>query len=172
MRHGRSFAALVLALGISTASLALASQAGPQPTTAPAPAGHVALGPADLKWGPAPPVLPAGAQVAVLDGDPFKLGFFSIRLKMPDGYKVAPHWHPTDENVVVVQGTFRIGMGDKYDEAAARELPAGGFTRLPKTMRHFAGAKGETIIQIYGDGPFVVNYVNPADDPSRKSSAK
>ena len=172
MRSGRVVATCLLVLGFSTVTLAWRSQVGAKTPTTATSAGHLALAPADLKWGPAPPVLPAGAQVAVLDGDPFKPGFFSIRLKMPDGYRIAPHWHPTDEHVVVIQGLFRIGMGDKYNEAAARELSAGGFTKLPKTMRHFAGAKGETIVQIYGEGPFVVNYVNASDDPSRSVSPK
>ena len=129
---------------------------------------HPMMAPADMKWGPAPPVLPAGAQVAVLDGDPFKPGFFSMRLKMPDGYKVAPHWHPTDENVVVIQGTLGLGMGNTANDAAARMMPAGSFVKMPKEMRHYALAKGETIIQIDGEGPFVVNDVNPKDDPSKK----
>jgi ChrR-like protein with cupin domain len=131
---------------------------------------HIVVAPGDLKWGPAPPVLPAGAQVAVVDGDPFKPGFFAMRLKMPDGYKIAAHWHPTDENIVVLQGTFRIGAGDAYSESGLKDLGVGGFTKLPKEMHHFAGAKGETVIQIYGPGPFVINYLNPADDPSKKSS--
>lgn len=141
--------------------------AAARPAVAQGPA-HPMMTPADLKWGPAPPVLPPGAQVAVLDGDPFKPGFFSMRLKMPDGYKVAPHWHPTDENVVVIQGTLGLGMGNTANDAAARMMPAASFVKMPKEMRHYALAKGETIIQIYGEGPFVVNYVNPKDDPSKK----
>ncbi len=128
---------------------------------------HVAMTPAELKWGPAPPVLPAGAQIAVLDGDPTKEGFFTIRLKFPDGYKIAPHWHPTDENITVVAGTFLMGVGEKRNDAALHALPAGSFTIMPKTGRHYASAKGETIVQIYGQGPFVVNYVNPADNPTK-----
>ena len=136
-----------------------------------APAGaqsHPMLTPADVKWGPAPPTLPPGAQAAVLDGDPSKPGLFSLRLKFPDGYTIAPHWHPTDENVVVMQGTLGLGMGNSLDPNTAKFLPAGSFTRLPSEMRHYAIAKGETILQIYGQGPFVVNYVNPKDDPSKK----
>lgn len=138
--------------------------------TAAAQAPHTMSTPADIKWGPAPPVLPAGAQVAVLDGDPFKPGFFSIRLKMPDGYRVAPHWHPTDENIVVIQGVFSLGSGNTMNPAAAHAMPAGSFAKMPKENRHFALAKGETIIQIYGEGPFVVNYVDPKDDPSKKTT--
>jgi quercetin dioxygenase-like cupin family protein len=127
---------------------------------------HVAMTPADLKWGPAPPVLPPGAQIAVLDGDPGKDGFFTLRLKFPDGYKIAPHWHPTDENIVIVSGTFMMGLGEKRNDASMHALTSGSFTIMPKTGRHYATAKGETVVQIYGQGPFVVNYVNPADNPT------
>ncbi len=171
MRHRTLLAAVVVTLGIGTAALAYAGQTKSKRAAAPATA-HVMVTPADLKWGSVPPTLPAGAQLAVLDGDPTKPGYFSIRLKMPDGYKVAPHWHPTDENIVVVQGVFKIGGGDTYSDSATHELTAGSFTKMPKRMHHFAGAKGETIIQIYGSGPFVVNYLNPADDPSKKSGTK
>ena len=160
---------VAIVLVLCTAS-AFGAQTVPKPQRTAA--AHPTLTPGDLKWGPAPPVLPAGAQVAVLDGDPFKPGFFSMRLKMPDGYKVAPHWHPTDENVVVVQGVFKIGSGDTFSDSAARVLPAGSFTKIPKRMHHYAGVTGETIIQIYGPGPFVLNYLNPSDDPRKKAGTK
>ncbi len=169
--HTRNLVAATI-FGICTATT-LGAQAPAKTTSASlAPAAHIMLSPADLKWGPAPPVLPAGAQVAVLDGDPFKPGFYSIRLKMPDGYKVAPHWHPTDENIVVVQGVFKLGSGDTYSDSATHALPTGSFAKMPKHAHHFAGGKGETIVQIYGSGPFVVNYINPADDPSRKTGTQ
>jgi len=131
---------------------------------------HTMVTPNDVKWGPAPPALPAGAQVAIMDGDPSKAGQgFTIRLKTPDGYKVMPHWHPTDENVTVLEGTFLIGIGDKFDQAAAHEMPAGSFARMPKEVRHYAWAKGETVIQVHGVGPFAINYVNPSDDPRKQA---
>jgi uncharacterized protein DUF4437 len=130
---------------------------------------HVATTADELKWGPAPPALPPGAEMAVVSGDPSKAGgSFTIRAKFPDGYKVPPHWHPTDENVTVIQGTINIGMGDKFDESTAKPLPTGSFALMPKNMRHFAWASGETIVQIHGTGPFAVNYVNHADDPRHK----
>lgn len=129
---------------------------------------HTAMTPAELKWGPAPSVLPPGAQIAVLDGDPGKDGFFTLRLKFPDGYTIAPHWHPTDENIVVVSGTFVMGLGDKREAATMHSLPAGSFTVMPKMGRHYASAKGETVVQIYGQGPFVVNYVDPAYKPTSR----
>jgi quercetin dioxygenase-like cupin family protein len=130
---------------------------------------HVMLSPDEMKWGPAPPALPPGAQIALLQGDPSKAGAsFTVRVKFPDGYKVPPHWHPSDENVTVIQGTLWMGVGDKHDTASAREMPAGSFMLMPKGTRHFAQAKGETIVNITSTGPFEVNYVNPADDPRLK----
>jgi len=130
---------------------------------------HVVVTPDKIKWGPAPPSLPSGAQIAVLAGDPSKDGLYTIRVKLPDGFKVPPHWHPTDENVTVIEGTFNIGRGEKFDRGATKELPAGSYVKMPKKMRHFAWAKGETIVQVHGMGPFEVNYVNEADDPRKKT---
>jgi len=131
---------------------------------------HIATTPEEMKWGPAPPGLPPGAEMAVVSGDPTKAGApFTIRAKFPEGYKVPPHWHPTDENVTVIQGTINLGMGDKFDESAAKQLTAGSFALMPRRMHHFAWASGETIIQIHGTGPFAITYVNPSDDPRRKA---
>lgn len=126
---------------------------------------HTMFAPGDLKWGDAPPGIPAGAKLAVLEGDPREKGPFTIRLQSPDGFKVPPHTHPTAEKITIISGTFMLGMGDKFDQAATHEMAAGGFAILPAGMKHFAWMKGQTIVQISGDGPFVINYVNPADDP-------
>jgi quercetin dioxygenase-like cupin family protein len=135
--------------------------------------GHVVVPLAETKWGPAPPSLPAGAQLAILEGDPrTKNVTYTIRAKLPDGYKVPPHWHPVDENVTVLQGTLMLGRGDKFDQKEAMALTAGTFSHMPKGTRHFAWAKGETIIQVHGVGPFEVNYVNPDDDPRKKTGSK
>jgi hypothetical protein len=134
---------------------------------------HVAVRPDAIKWSPAPPDLPPGAQLGVLDGDPGKPGVpFVVRAKLPDGYTVPPHWHQTDENVTVLRGALLVGKGEKLDPAKTEELPAGSFMRMPKTMRHFAMAKGETIIQIHGIGPLEINYVNPAEDPRKREDKK
>ena len=84
---------------------------------------------------------------------------------MPDGYRIGPHWHPTDENVTVISGTLGAGMGDKFDPGAGKFLKPGGFVCMPKEMHHYAWAKGVTIVQVHGIGPFAFTYVNPADDP-------
>jgi len=130
---------------------------------------HKVVKPDAIKWGPAPPSLPAGSQMAVLVGDPSKPGMpYVLRAKLPDGYTVPPHWHPGDENVTVLKGALLVGKGEKLDRSATEELPAGSFMRMPKTMRHYAIAKGETILQLHGVGPFSITYVNPADDPRKK----
>jgi len=133
---------------------------------------HIAITPADVKWGQPPPSLSKGAEFAVVSGDPGKAGPFVIRLKFPAGYKVAPHWHPTDENVTVLSGTMALGMGEKFDPSAMKELSPGSFAVLPAEMRHFAMAKTAAVLQVHGMGPFVLNYVNPADDPSKASAQK
>ena len=131
-------------------------------------ADHVVVTPDRLTWGPAPPGLPAGAQLAVLEGDPSKAGApFAFRAKLPDGYKVAPHWHPTDERIIVLEGTLGMGTGEKFDPASGHELPTGSYSVMPKGMRHFVWAKGETVFQVSGMGPFEITYVNPADDPRK-----
>src|SRR5262249_21262787 len=135
--------------------------------------GHVLLTPDQVKWGPAPEGLPPGAKVAILAGDPTKEGVpYVIRAKFPDGYQVPPHWHPVDENVTVLSGTLGMGRGDKFDKKAGKELRAGSFSKMPKTMRHFAWAKGETVIQVHGVGPFQINYVNAKDDPRKKGNPR
>ncbi len=130
---------------------------------------HVLLPPAGVTWGDTPPGLPRGAKVAVMSGDPSKPGPYTVRLQLPAGYKVAPHWHPTDENVTVVSGTLALGMGDTFDQPSMKQLPAGGYAVLPAQMHHFAMAKTAATIQIHGTGPFAINYVNPADDPRQQA---
>jgi hypothetical protein len=129
---------------------------------------HVVVHPDAVKWGPAPPGLPAGAQIAVLTGDPRKPVPYVLRAKLPDGYRVPPHWHPTDENVTVLKGTLMVGKGEKFSADSSAALTPGSFARMPRGMRHFAWTKGETIIQVHGVGPFDIVYVNPEDDPRKK----
>lgn len=133
-----------------------------------APTSHVMVEPSSMKWGDPPPSLPRGSKIAVISGDPSKAGPFVIRAQVPAGYKVAPHWHPGDENLTIFSGTVALGMGDAWDESKMQPLGTGGFVALPAEMRHFFLAKTASTFQVHGMGPFVVNYVNPADDPSKK----
>ena len=126
-----------------------------------------AFTPDQVKWGPPPPFVPPGAQLAVLEGDPgAESGDYTIRVKMPDGYKIAPHTHPNRENVTVLSGTLKVGMGDQFDAGKMMSFGAGSFAYLDPSMHHYAGTSGETIIQIHGIAPMKFNYINPADDPS------
>lgn len=120
-----------------------------------------------LKWEAAPPVLPKGAEIAVLSGDPTKDGPYVLRLKLPANYAIPAHHHPTAENVTVLSGSFYAGMGDKMDKTKAAAFEPGGFASLPANMNHFAWAASDTVIQVHGIGPFVVIYANAADDPSK-----
>lgn len=123
--------------------------------------------PDEIKWGPAPPKLPPGAQFAVIQGDPSVPGaLYTIRAKLPDGYSVPPHWHPMDEHVTVIEGTIELGMGTTFDPTKLRALATGSFARLPKLEPHFNRYKGPTIVQLHGIGPYDIHYVNPADDPT------
>jgi quercetin dioxygenase-like cupin family protein len=126
---------------------------------------------ADVKWGPAPPVLAPGAQMAVLAGDPASTGPVTLRLKVPAGYVIAPHWHPTDEHVTVLAGSLSLGMGDKADLSTTTTLSVGGYAVAPANMHHFAISKQGAIVQVHLQGPFAITYVNPADDP-QKSAGK
>ncbi len=127
------------------------------------------LFPADgFQWQDGPPSLPRGAKMAVLEGDPNKEGPFVFRLQIPDGYRVAPHTHPKVERITVISGTFNVGMGDKFDEKATKPMPAGTYGYWPAGMKHFVWAKGETVLQFHGSGPWSIEYVNKADDPRKK----
>lgn len=122
----------------------------------------------EMKWGTGPASLPPGAQFAVLEGDPAKEGLFTMRLRLPDGYQISPHYHSGVEHVTVIAGTFNVGVGEKFDKSATRPMPAGTFGYWPPPMRHFAWVQGETIVQLHGMGPWTVTYVNPGDDPRKK----
>ena len=128
---------------------------------------HQVFTPSDIKWTDAPPVLPAGAKAAVLEGDPGKPGYFAMRLKAPDGYKILPHWHPNVERLTVISGTVYIGLGDKFDESKGQAMPAGTYATMRPKVHHFAWTKGETDIELTTLGPWKLVYVNPKDDPSK-----
>ena len=155
-------------LGFAVSLVVLCGIAGAQETKPM----HVLMAPADVKWGDPPPVFEKGMSFAVVSGDPSKAGVFVVMAKVPAGYKINPHWHPTDENVTVLSGTMALGMGEKFDEASMKTVPTGGYAFMPAEMRHFAMAKTDAMIQIHGQGPFALNYVNPADDPSKRAPAK
>ena len=145
------------------AVLALAALVPPAAIHAQAPA---------ISWGPAPAVFPAGAKMAVLQGDPSQTALFTIRLDMPEGYLIPPHFHPTDEHVTVITGTLLVGMGDSIVPSKAMALPAGGFITAPANGHHYAIARGHTVVQVHAMGPFALSYVRAKDDPRSTASAR
>lgn len=130
-----------------------------------APAQHVMVAPGAIKWGDGPPSLPPGARMAVISGDPTQAQPFVLRAQVPAGYRVPLHWHPTTENLTILTGTVSLGMGEQSDQMT--DIAAGGFVAIPAEMRHVFVAKTAATFQVHGMGPFAVNYVNPADDPSK-----
>jgi quercetin dioxygenase-like cupin family protein len=131
----------------------------------------VSINAADLKWGDAPPVFPKGAQLSVLHGNPFGKEIFALRFKMPDGYRIPPHWHTQAEELTILSGTFILHMGDTMD-SPAHALAAGAYHYLPAKMHHSAEAKGDVVLELHGMGPFDIHYLNPADDPTKAAAAK
>lgn len=121
----------------------------------------------DLKWMDAPAALPKGAKLAVLYGDPTKNGPFVIRLMAPAGYRIAPHWHSQTENLTVVSGALYLGQGDTMDAKHAHALRAGGYHYLPAKAHHYAFTKAATVVQVHGEGPFDIMYINDKDDPQK-----
>jgi quercetin dioxygenase-like cupin family protein len=124
--------------------------------------------PDKVRWQVGPPSLPPGAKFAVLEGDPSKPGPFVFRVKVPDGYRIPPHTHPKAERVTILAGTFRLGMGEKFDATKGEALTVGTYGTWPAGMKHYVWVEGETVVQFHGEGPWVIEYLNPDDDPRKK----
>src|SRR6204780_3650855 len=148
-------------------------------TPAPASSSSMVVQPGSEKWGDIPAAAMVGTpsvvmggkiQLAVVQGNPMAGGApYTLRLSCTDGTKIAPHWHPTTENVTVVKGAAAVGMGSKWDDAALKDVPTGGFFWAAPHMRHFAECKGDTILQVHGVAPFVINFVSPDESqPAKK----
>jgi quercetin dioxygenase-like cupin family protein len=171
----RAFAwPLVAALSLGVTAVLTARAAGDDAEHSSSPAhgaGHIVVQSDQMQWGAAPPGLPAGAQVAVIDGDPFASGPYVLRVKSPAGYVVPPHWHSQDEHITVLSGKFSVGEGDKVDKSAASTLGPGGYAVMPAKMHHYAYMDADSVIQIHGMGPFDIHYVHPKDDPRGTTGA-
>jgi len=155
---------------VQLASLAIGLTIAVAPSLAQS--GHI-LVPADkVQWGPAPPFLPPGAEISVLEGNPSAKGAVTLRLKFPAGYNIPPHWHSMAERVTVLSGTFNVGMGDNLDRHTTQALEPGGFVSLPANMHHFAWTAVPTVVQVNLEGPFDIFYVNPADDPQKRQTTR
>lgn len=129
---------------------------------------HRIVRPGDIVWAAGPPSLAPGAKAAVLYGDPSKEGLFVLRLKLPAGFRIAPHTHPRPEIVTVISGAFHVGMGKVADKAKARKLGAGSMFAFDPGLAHYAHVDTETVVQLSSTGPWTINYVNAGDDPRAK----
>jgi hypothetical protein len=137
-------------------------------TAKPATAEPVIATPDKIKWVQFAP----GIEYGPVHGNCDKVGAPCVfQLRFAAGGKIPAHWHPVDENVTVLSGTFMAGMGDSYDESKMMSLPVGTYVLMPRHMHHFAGTKTGALVQVHGVGPFKINYVNPADDPSKAAKA-
>ena len=166
--------ALAVALGMAVACspYVATTTSAPSPVVtvnpAPSPAVMPVLLPPGAQWGPGPASLPAGARAVVIDGDPTKEGLFTMRLLLPNDFRIPPHSHAANEHITVISGVFHVGMGNTFTMAGAEELRQGSFKAIAPGMVHFAHAAGETVIQLHGMGPWRLTYVNPADDPRNR----
>jgi len=139
------------------------------PATAPAMDEHEIVSPEAIEWAPGPASIPPGAEAAVLYGDPSKEELFALRLKLPQGYHIAPHTHPKPEVVTIISGTLSLGMGETADQNEAEALPAGSFFAMAPGMAHYVYADEETVLQLNSTGPWSLTYVDPKDDPRQKT---
>jgi quercetin dioxygenase-like cupin family protein len=125
--------------------------------------------PRPLRWAVAPPLLPPGAMIAVVSGDPTGKGQSTIQLSMPDGYRMPPHFHPTDERVEVKQGTLLVGMGDRLDVGKTMALTTGDTILAPAGFHHYSIAKGTTVVSVRFIGPYTITYVHTYEAPRQAS---
>lgn len=132
---------------------------------------HKVITDKDLKWEDVPS-LPPGAKAALIEGPMNEAVPFTLRIKIPNNYKVPPHFHPAVERVTVLKGSFAMGMGEKYDEKSMHTLKVGDMMIMQPKQPHYAMAKGDTELQLHGTGPWGVTYINEADDPRKKAPAK
>ncbi len=121
----------------------------------------------EMKWTDTP-ALAKGLQVCILYGDMKKAEPLGFRIKIPAGGIMAPHTHPVIERVTVISGAFAMGHGEKFDKALLKDLPVGSISIFPKGCPMFGFAKEDTVIQVNAEGPWGINYIDPADDPRKK----
>ena len=161
--------ALLAALAFTPFAFAQDKAKPAAPAAAPAAGAHKMWMAKDLDWKDLSAV--PGAKIAILEGPMNEAVPFIARVKMPNNGKIPPHWHPGIEHVTVISGKFAMATGEKWDDKALHTLGPGDVMIMQPKTPHYAQARGETIVQIHGMGPWSVNYVNPADDPKNKPAA-
>jgi quercetin dioxygenase-like cupin family protein len=131
-------------------------------------AGQSSAGSASPHW-VVPPVLPPGAFIAVVSGDPTRPGPFTLLVSMPNGYRIPPHSHPSYEHVEVKEGTLLVGLGDELDPKMTQALTAGDSATAPAGVHHFSIAKGRTLLAATFMGPYTITYVRAEDAPKPRT---
>ncbi|HXE91609.1 MAG TPA: cupin domain-containing protein [Terriglobales bacterium] len=158
----------IASVGLLGIGIDMGKAASPGSSAGSAPA-HAMVSPAELKWTP----LFLGLETAVVHGDPAKAGEpFVMRVRATRAAEVAAHWHPQDEHVTVLEGSIKLGMGEKYDAKGLQDIAAGSYVFIPRTMRHYVWHGPDSVIQVHGIGPFQLYFVNPADDPRTAAPGK
>src|SRR5213592_276537 len=114
---------------------------------------------AKLIWKDGPPTMPKGTKITVLEGDSKAPGMFTIRLRIPAGSKVMPHWHPRPERVTILSGLVKVGFGDEWHDRDMRAFHAGDFYINPAQSHHYVGFQRNSVIQITGEGPWELHFV-------------
>jgi hypothetical protein len=128
--------------------------------------GHRVIKPDAIQWVDAK-MLPPGAKIAVLEGDPKLKEFVTLRAKFPANYRIPPHWHPAPERLTILSGTLHLATGEKFDDTKGDALTPGTYATMPPEMRHYAWTEGEVELQVSTIGPWGITYVNAADDPRK-----
>lgn len=146
--------ALALALSFGHAAMAADPVSGTPP-------GTIQLARDQLRWNPAPPNMPAGIEIAVLEGDPRVEGLFTLRLRAPAGTRLAAHTHPQPERVTVISGAVGVGFGAVYDQTRLRVFRTGDYYVNPPMSVHFVGFAEESVVQVTGTGPWRLDYLRP-----------
>jgi quercetin dioxygenase-like cupin family protein len=132
--------------------------------TAPGAMAQSSADPASVEWS-VPPVLPPGALIAVVRGDPTASGEFTLLVSMPDGYRLPPHSHPSHEHVEIREGTLLVGVGDVLDPKRTQALTAGDSATAPAGIHHFSIARGRTVVSATFMGPYTITYLRAEDAP-------
>ena len=151
MHRGIFGMSLVALMAAAVAASADATSSATSPAVAPA-AAPVVVPAGNAKFQPVSGM--TGVQYAVLWGDPTKAGGqYAARYKIADGVKFPVHTHPMSEQVTVLEGTFLVAVGSKWDASKLTPLPAGSYVEIPANLPHYAQAKGDVIVEIHGIGP-------------------
>jgi quercetin dioxygenase-like cupin family protein len=119
----------------------------------------IAFSAQSIVWTDAPATLPAGSKIAVLEGNPRDEGMFTMRVRVPAGTSLAPHWHPRHERVTILSGAAELGFGSTADATRTIRYGAGSFYVNPPRRTHFLFFPEETVMQMTGIGPWEIHTI-------------